>query len=167
LSADAKHVLALAQLTPVTFPVVDLVSDLQSKPPLLVVTMRPPGPVAKHLVVVGQLIASKAALEPACGSLARLKLSAQVAPPFVVSYTLPGPTASTAKHADALGQLTPVRPAAVTRTGALQLAPPSTVLIDLPCESTAIHAAVVGQLIPVNGWVSAFEGQVWPLSMLE
>jgi hypothetical protein len=51
--------------------------------------------------------------------------------------------------------------------GALQFAPPSTVLMTAPCESVATHTLVVAQWIPVNGLASALALQDWPPSAVE
>ena len=101
--------LALGQLIPFSAAVVGELSVLQ-RVPSLVVAMRPPPPVAKQLAVVGQLIAAKAADEPAWGSVVRSNASAQDVPPSGVLKTRPGAVEAVAKQTVAVAQLTPVSP---------------------------------------------------------
>jgi hypothetical protein len=77
-------------------------------------------------------MASNGPAWPACGSFARLKLRAQLAPPLVVEKTSPCRLESVTKHELALGQLIPLRLLVVTGGGSLHETPPLVVVAKLP-----------------------------------
>jgi hypothetical protein len=113
----------------------------------VVVATSPPAPDAKHSDVLGQLIPMNGPLLPAWGSVDRLKLTFQVAPPLVVVNTWPGVPPSVAKQVVVVGQLTAVMVVAVpTDEGGLHVEPPLVVVVNMASKLVAKHVEVLGQL---------------------
>jgi len=114
--------------------------DDQLTPALVVVTMVPPVPTAKHTLVVGQ--------ETACRSLVVLDgCSVQLAPALVVAVTVP--LSPTAKQALAEGHDTPDSTLDVPRLSAPQLEPALVVPVMFAASPTAAHV-VVAHASPIS-----------------
>src|SRR5580700_2366621 len=95
-------------------------------------------------------------VEPALGSLARLKLRVQWAPPSVVARIWPGPVdvpmmgsmrlLTDAKHVLMFGQLIPESSPVTGEASTVQVVPPLAVPTMVPFFPTAKHIATPGQL---------------------
>src|SRR5690348_12127262 len=110
---------------------------VHAAPPVVVATMKPSGPTAKHEVALGQLMAASCTADvfpPPCTTPGAWTL--QSPPESDVLRIIDQP--AVAKHVPAAGQLTSVTSAVLTGLSVLQFAPPSVVVTSRPPLPTAV-----------------------------